>query len=289
MDIKALVPLLIQISTILIIFAVGLRSRWVDLTYVIARPSVLLRGFAAVYVTVPLAAFVAASVLPIEPAAKIGIVAMALSPLAPLAPGKMLKCGADGPFVIGVYVGLLVLAVIAVPAALALVTAVTGGQAYISIATVTWLVATSILAPLAVGIAVGSAMPAAALKISRIASLVGDGTLAIIILLIVIMAADQLIALIGNGTLAAIAFAEIAGLAVGHVLGGPVPQERIALAFAAAMRHPGLAALMVKQNFDDQGPILAAVVLYLLIGVIVSSLYGGWARRRLNPDGLVRA
>src|SRR5690348_12556755 len=118
MDPSTIFPPLIQISTMLIIFSVGLQSRWRVLVHALERPRLLFRGFVAVYVAVPAAAFAAAMLLPLEPAVKIGIVAMALSPLAPLAPSKMIDVGADASYVVGLYVGLLLLAVPLVPASL---------------------------------------------------------------------------------------------------------------------------------------------------------------------------
>src|SRR4051812_14703404 len=160
MDLRSIFPTLIQISTMLIIFSVGLQSRWGDLVHAVARPRLLFRGFVAVYVAVPLAAFAAAMLLPIEPVVKIGIVAMALSPLAPLAPDKMIEAGADTSYVVGLYVALLMLAVPAVPATLALLTTITGGTAGIRAGTIALLVLTSVLLPLAIGIFLGGLAPA---------------------------------------------------------------------------------------------------------------------------------
>lgn len=287
MGIRAYLPLLLQISTMLLIFAIGLQSRWSDLGYAIARPRLLVRGFVAVYVAVPATAFAAAMLLPIEPAVKVGIVAMGLSPLAPLAPGKMLKVGADISYVIGVYVGLLMLATVVVPATLEIVTAISGGDAHIGVRTVTGLVVGTVLIPLLIGIFLGTYLPNAAPRIARIASFVGYLMLVAILALILIFAGGRILALIGDGTLLAIVLASLAGLVTGHVLGGPDMSQRIALSQAAAARHPGLAALLVNQNFENQPAMLAAVFLYLLVGVLVSALYLKWARPR-QPEAKAR-
>jgi bile acid:Na+ symporter, BASS family len=281
MDPKTIVSILIQTSTMLIIFSIGLQGRWRDLIHAVERPRLLLRGVAAVYVAVPLAAFAAAMLLPIEPAVKIGIVAMALSPLAPMAPGKMMEAGASNSYVVGMYVGLLMLAVFVVPATLALLTAITGGTASVRPGSIAQIVATTVLLPLMAGMAVNSAVPAVARRLSPVVTAVAFLTLAILIALILFRVHDQILALVGNGTLLAIAVAELAGLACGHILGGPDPNERMALAQAAACRHPGLAVLMIQQNFEIDPAMLAAVLLYLILGMLISALYLRWARKRL--------
>ena len=280
MEPREIVALLIQVSTMLVVFAIGLQSRWSDLGYALARPRLLLRGFVAVYVAVPVTAFVAALLLPIEPAVKIGIVAMGLSPLTPLVPGKMLKAGADTSYVIGVYVGLLMLATVMVPATLVIVTAITGGTARIGVGAITWLVVSSILLPLVTGIFVATLAPAVAPLISRAAAITGFVAVLIVMALILIMAGGRIVAAMGNGTVLAIVLAVLAGLAAGHLLGGPALAQRSALAQAAASRHPGIAALMVQQNFESQPAILAAVLLYLLVGTLVCALYVRWVGKR---------
>jgi BASS family bile acid:Na+ symporter len=220
---------------------------------------------------------------------KIGIVAMALSPLTPLVAGRMLKVGADTSYVIGVYVGLLMLAIVAVPATLAIATAITGGSASISVGAVAWLVVCTILLPLVAGTVLAGFVPAAAPSFAKVATIAGYLMLAVMAGLILYLAGDRIVGLVGNGTILAIALAELSGLAAGHVLGGPAPGQRMALALAAASRHPGLAVLMVRENFDDPSTILAAVLLYLVVGAIVSAIYVRLMSRRLAREQVSRA
>ena len=57
------------------------------------------------------------------------------------------------------------------------------------------------------------------------------------------------------GTMALLALVTLAG---GHLLGGPVPEDRTALAVASSMRHPGLAMMIAKVELPDQQ--IAAVI-----------------------------
>jgi hypothetical protein len=58
---------------------------------------------------------------------------------------------------------------------------------------------------------------------------------------ILFTAAPHILALIGSGTLIAFATFMLVGLAVGHWLGGPEAEDRTALAYSSASRHPGIA------------------------------------------------
>jgi BASS family bile acid:Na+ symporter len=285
MDPKTFLPIVIQISTMLIIVSVGLRSRWSDLGHIFNRPAILLRGVIAVYVAVPLTAFAAAMLLPVEPAVGVSIVAMALSPLAPMAPGKMLEAGTGTSYAVGMYVALMILAVVAVPPLLMLMGMVAGGGSTIRPGVIAWLVLTGVILPLLAGLCVGSFAPAAARRLAGPVSAAAMATLAILVVLIIVAVHAEILGLVGNGTLLAIALAELAGLACGHWLGGPDPARRMALAQAAASRHPGLAVLMIGQNYEVERRTLAAVLLYLVVGIVLSACYARWARGRGGTPG----
>ena len=84
--------------------------------------------------------------------------------------------------------------------------------------------------------------------------------------------------LIGNGTLLAIVAFVAVGLAVGHLLGGPDPQERGVLALATAMRHPGVALVIASGISEADNVVGPALMLYLLVGTLVSAPYVRWRR-----------
>jgi hypothetical protein len=110
----------------------------------------------------------------------------------------------------------------------------------------------SILIPIAAGIFLHTRAPAFAERIARpLTSLSGLGVVACIIV-VWIAAAPAMWLLIGNGTVIALAAFVLVGLAIGHILGGPEPQNRTALAIATASRHPGIALILAKANFPAE-------------------------------------
>lgn len=278
---KSLMPLIMQGSLILIVFAVGLQSHWNDLVTAVKRPALLLQGFVAVNLITPLVAVLVVLVLPIEYVVKIGIIVMAVSPLAPLVPGKMLKAGADTSYAVGVYVALILLAVAIVPLTFAILNAIFPGYIDVNATDIAKLVLTSVMVPLGAGLVIASLAPTFAHRFAPIANAVGSALLVVGLAAILYASGPLLLGLVGDGTVIAIIAIVAASLAAGHILGGPVPSHRIALALAAAIRHPGIAGLIAHKNFDDRR-VMLAVFLFLLVSVPVSAIYQYWAMKRLS-------
>ncbi len=87
-----------------------------------------------------------------------------------------------------------------------------------------------------------------------------------------------IVQLIGNGTLVAMALVIVIALAGGHLLGGPEIEDRATLAIAASVRHPGIAMMLANANFTDKR-VTAAVLLFLLVGIVVGIPYKSWIKR----------
>jgi BASS family bile acid:Na+ symporter len=285
---KQLLPLIMQLSLALLVAAVGLQSRWGDIVYAFRRPALLVRGIIAVDVVPPIVAAVLVAILPLPDPVKVGIVLMAVSPLAPFAPSKMLKAGAENSFAVGLYVALMLLAVVTVPLAVYLLSRVFGVEASIAPAAIANLVLTSVLLPLLIGLAIGSLAPALAEPAARIAKLVGNIGLLVFIVPVLIVLAKPMLALVGDGALLSIVLVVSSGLAAGHLLGGPEQVDRMALAFAAATRHPGMAFLIAKTNFDNP-KVVPAEIMFLLTGIVVSSVYQALMKSRHPAPGHVGA
>src|SRR5690606_1752812 len=97
---------------------------------------------------------------------------------------------------------------------------------------------------------------------------------------LLIGAAPAMLTLIGNGTLAAMAVFVAAGLAAGHWLGGPAPENRVVLAMSAASRHPAIALAVARANFPYEPRLGATVVLYVIVATLGGLAYVAWHRRR---------
>jgi bile acid:Na+ symporter, BASS family len=101
------------------------------------------------------------------------------------------------------------------------------------------------------------------------------------VLALIAFTASTMWALIGSATIAATVIFVVAGLAIGHVMGGPDAGDSRALALATAYRHPALAASIAAANFPGER-FGGAIVLYLIVGLIVGLPYIAWQRRLIR-------
>ena len=279
MDMKELIQLGMQLALIAIVAAVGLQARWRDVVETMRRPAWLLRAIVAVNIIVPATALIVIAAFPMGRSIKIGLVLMAVSPLAPLVASKLMRSGAEASRIVGYYVLLTLLSVVIVPATIALLSQLLPTDATISMAAIAKLVGVSVLAPLAVGLAVGTATPLLAERLAKPLTLIGYGLLFLLSVPIVLAQAKDVAGLVGDGTVLAMALTSLSAVAAGHWLGGPELRGRLTLATAAATRHPGMAVLIINSNFQDQRAVLA-VMLYLAVSALVSGSYQAWAKRR---------
>ncbi len=285
MDIKTLIGIVVQASLFSLVLAVGLRSNWSDLLYAFRKPAAFGRAMVAVNVVVPLTACLLSALLPLNWMTKAGLIVMAVSPLAPFVPGKMMKSSEDEAYDVGVYAALVLAAIVIVPLTITLLNQFYTRQGEISVAALTWFVAKSVLIPLAAGIAIATLWPSFAKRAASVVTMATYIVLLPLTVLFLIKAGPQMQGLIGDGTLVVIVGTIAAGLAAGHWLGGSDPRHpghRVALAQAAATRNPGIAGLIAAHG--DPGitsHVMNAVLLFLIVSVVMSALYAQWAGRRL--------
>ena len=272
MTLQAIIGLLMQGSLMLIVVAIGLQSQWSDVLTAVRRPKLFLRGFIAVNVIVPLTATILCLFMPIALLTKAAIILMGVSPFAPFAPGKMLKAGADTAFVNGLFVSLMLAAVVIVPVTVELLDLFVHRSLDVPVADLAMLVATSILAPLAVGLTIAHFWPGFAGRAAPIVQLISFAIILPIVVLLIAKSFPALIALLGDGTALTICLIVAAGIAGGHLLGGERPEHRAAMAQAAATRHPGIAVLIARRNFDEP-QVIMAILLFLLLSIIVCGIY----------------
>ncbi len=280
MDQKAIVMLLVQGSLILYLAAVGLRAQWRDVVATMNNPGGLLRAFIAVNVVVPLVAVLMCLLLPIQQDTKIGIVIMAVSPMAPFVAAKMVKVGQTASEAVGQYIAIILLAVIVVPLTIALLNAIFPADVSISPMQVAKLVLVTVVLPLVLALAFSSFFPAAAQRIARIFVILAVIIILLFAIALLYMAGGQLVGLVGDGTLLAIVVTVAAGLAAGHLLGGPRLADRQSLALDAATRHPGIAALIANSN-SEHPRVLVAIVLFLITSIVVSTIYQQLVKRSI--------
>jgi BASS family bile acid:Na+ symporter len=280
MRLATLIPFVLQASIVLNVIGLGLNASPQDATSLLRRPNRLLRSLGAMHVVMLACAVALAVNFDLHPAVKIALVALAVSPIPPLLPKKTLQAGGEASYTIGLLVAAALLAIVFVPVAVELLGRAFGTPTHMSLGAVARLVLRTVLVPLVVGIAIRSLAAAFAARMARPVSLVAMVLLIASALPVLFTAWPTLVSLTGDGTILALAVFVLVGLAVGHLLGGPDPEDRTVLGLSTASRHPGVALAIAHATFPEQQLVLAAVLLYLLVSAIVSLPYLAWSRRR---------
>src|SRR5882672_5708656 len=111
----AILLLTIKIAIMVLTFAIGLGSTRADLTYLWRRPAELVRALLAMYVVVPIIAWVLVRLLPLPVEVEGTMLVLAISAGAPLLPKKLTKLGRGG-YVFSLLVTSSLLAILIVPA-----------------------------------------------------------------------------------------------------------------------------------------------------------------------------
>ncbi len=283
MEMATLIPLIVKGSVVLTVVALGLGATVEDTLAILRRPSLLLRSLLAMNVVMPIVAVALAYFFALDPAVKIALVALALSPVPPFLPKKQFKAGGGASYVHGLLVLAGLVAIVFVPVMLEVVERVFGVPLQLAWVPVAKIVLGTLLAPLALGMVIRAVLPALAGRIARPLALLATLLLALGTLAIIVTAWPAMMSLVGNGTLAAFAVFVVVGLIAGHLLGGPNPDDRAVLALASASRHPGVALMIASTDFPTQKLVLPAVLLFIIAGAILQGPYIRWAKSGGTP------
>lgn len=275
---QSIIPLVLKLSILLTVFAIGLNTRAVDVAYVLQRPRLLFRSLVAINVIMPVFAAGMAAAFNLKAPVEIALVALAVSPIPPLLPKKAVQAGGAASYAIGLLVVVAVLAIVFVPVSVHLLGAAFGKRADIGPLAVAAILAANVLAPIGAGILLSHFARGFAARIARPVSLTASILLALSMIPIAIMAMPPVFTLVGQGTILATLAFVLAGLAAGHLLGGPEPANRAVLALTASSRHPGVAGAIASANFPGQKQVLSAIFLYLIVNAVVSIAYRRWYR-----------
>jgi BASS family bile acid:Na+ symporter len=277
MTIAELVPLALKLSLIVMVFSLGLKtapSDWICL---------LGRSLLAINVIMPLCAIAAVRVMNLKLSFAVALVALSLAPVPPLLPRKQAKAGGAAPYAVDLLAIASALSVIWIPVAVEIEQRLFDVPLAVSPWAVARLVALVILVPLLAGTLLASRAKGLAERLAPMLSKAAGVVLMFGLILILFKFWRPALGLIGDGTLVALVGFIVVGLAVGHVLGGPDESGRTVLALAAASRHPGVAALIVRLNFPEERAALAAILLYLVLSALVSLPYVRWRKRWSAP------
>jgi len=173
------------------------------------------------------------------------------------------------------------LAVVSMPVSIALLNHVYAGHASIDPLVLARQVFTAQLLPLWLGMLIRSAVPALAERHEPALSQVAAAMLIVLAALAIV---DIAKVVVGAGPRILTAIVAVTALAtgIGHLLGGPDPGTRTAVAITSAARNPGLALLVAALNRAPP-EITATILAYLLVSAATLIPYVVWRRRAAPP------
>ena len=279
-----IVKLILTVGIVLTVISVGLRARPADTLLLLRNPGLGLRAMVSMFVLMPMFVIGLTWALPVlGQAPRAALIALSISPMPPILPRRQTQLGADGDYAVGLQVLASVFSIIVAPLFIWLAGRLYDVATIFDAGAMLRVLAITIGAPLAAGILISRVWPRAAVFSARLGRaalllLVAGGAVALY------AEAPGMVAQSGNGVLLVTATIVLLGLLVGHLLGGPDPGNRGALALATSARHPGLAIALSTAVFPhDKEAIVAVVLLFLLTNVVLTMPYILWRKRRAHP------
>jgi BASS family bile acid:Na+ symporter len=278
MTLQQFITLGITVSLVALVFALGLKAATGDLLYLIGRPGKMIRSIVAMNVIMLAFAVAVALLFPLVLEIKIALIALAVSPVPPILPGKQTKAGGTQSYALSLLVVASVAAIILVPASIEMVGRIFHAEYHMPAARVVPPVLVTVIAPLVLGAIFRLLLPTAAERIAHPISLLAVALLVVAAIPVVITSGLTFWSQVGNGVVVFLILFTVLGLFVGHLLGGPGPDDRTVLALATGTRHPGVAMAIASLNFPDAKAAVSVVLWHLVIGAIVSIPYVRWRK-----------
>ena len=269
-----------------IMFDVGLNVVPGDFRLVRERPALMVKGLFSVLVAMPALAWLVARAFDLPRPAEVGIMLMAISPGAPVALHRSLAAGGHRSFAPALQIAVAALAVVSMPLSIAALDEYYGASATAAPQHIARQVFTAQLLPLSLGMLMRHFDAARAVRLEPKLRRFG-GVLLVVLLGLVLI--DIWHVVIGAGLRVGLAIVTATALAlgVGHLLGGPDPATRTAMAISSAARNPSLALLVATLNAGSPA-ITAAILAYFVIAAVTIIPYISW-RRRAGAPGHGRA
>ena len=281
MTLQQAVMLVLRASILMTVFGIGLQATPADFLFPLRRPSLFARSLLAMLVVMPIVALALARAFELRPSVEIVLVAFALSPIPPLLPRRQREAGGDRSYAVALMAIVGVLSIASIPLGARVVGRYFGQPFAMSPRVIAAAVLEAAVLPLVAGLLFRAMLPAAAARVTKPIGVIANVLLAVGVVALLAPTLTAVFALIGNGTILGLAAFVIAGLATGHVLGGPEADDRVVLAFATACRHPAIALAIAKANFPDEPDLGATVILYALVNLIIGIAYNNWQKRTM--------
>jgi BASS family bile acid:Na+ symporter len=280
MTVDQLINVLVTITLVEMMVAIGLGVKFVDLAAVARSGRVVLQAGLANYVCVP-AITVGLLILfhPADPAVPAGFLILAVCPGAPFGPPCAKIARGNVALAVGVMVMLAGSSAILAPLLLYLLLPGLAGDAALAVDAakiIATLLATQLL-PLCVGLCLRHWRPRLAEKLLKPANL-ASALLGLSTIGLILVVQFHLLAEIGWRGWVGMSALLVGSLACGWLLGGPGTESRKAMALTTSLRNVGVGLVIATGSFPGTAAVTATVVygIFEIVGSLLLALV--WAR-----------
>ncbi|MGK7929194.1 MAG: bile acid:sodium symporter family protein [Spirulina sp.] len=282
LDIKTILISYAQLTLFAMMLSIGLSEGFANLALLLRQRNLLIRCLLAAFVVSPIAAIVINQIVPLSFPARVGLLAMAICPGAPMIYRKTLK-GKASPHLAGSFqVTMALLCVLFVPLWIAILAKLYPAEFAIEPATIFRQIASVQLIPIAVGLAIRQWLPDFAEDINEPVFKLSSFLLLGIFVVILVVALPKVLTAGIPTIFAAVLFAG-ACVAAGHFLGGSTPERRLTIAIANSTRNAGLSLAIATANFEDPG-ILGAIATYAAVSAVVGGIYANKYQKKMAAE-----
>jgi len=287
MTINQLINLLVTITLIELMVAIGLSVNAADLVNVVKKWPLMAKAFLANYVIVPAITVGLLLVFNPHPMVAVGFLILAVCPGAPYGSPFTAIAKGDVPSAVGLMVVLSVSSAILAPPLLAVLLKWVGQESVnVDAARLIGTLLFTQLIPLATGLAVSHWRPNIASKLRKPANIVARILNLIAITAIVVVQYPMLASIRPVGFLGMLILF-VATLAVGWFLGGPGIAGRKSMALTTSLRNVGVGMVVAAGSFAGT-PVLTTVLAYAIVE-LASGLMFALACGRAGESRVIRA
>lgn len=283
-------------TIVTLMFSLGLGLKDYPFLLLRDRPAFLWRVLLGTCVLVPLAGL-ALVLLPLHGLlSRPAWVAMALMlacPSAPLILFRVRSTGGTAELAARLQIGAALLAIVTVPLLEMVFRAGAGLRGWemvewgITPAQVAGQVLKVQVLPVVAGVVLGQWQPELARRCSRVLGNLATVMLIVMMAALLLLAGKQLLPFLQQNlvALAGMAVLSVLSLAIGYGLAGSDPLERRTVALVSGMRNTGLAAQLALTYGKGLQGLIPGLLSYVLITVVVSTLFLRWQQRQLGSTG----
>jgi predicted Na+-dependent transporter len=265
---------LLNASIVMLLTALGLRTRPADVLLLFRNPMLGARALVAMFVFVPAGTVLMTWSLPLEPAIRASLLAMSVAPVCPVPLRAATNANTDSDYMLGLQVFAAAVSIAAVPAMLNLAERIFDFETRYPIGDIAFFILRQIGIPLAVGMGLarllGGKRERVALWLERIGLIAMITATAVILYFLI----PKIWSMTVNGRLlSVVAFAGVVLLG-GRLFGGSDKGTRDNLIMGSIQRHPALSLLIATTVLPaEEATMIAVIIMFVLVGNVVSIPY----------------